>query len=140
MIPYSIANALVEWSEAGDVVRFIITDTPVNFPILLGPVRYGEQDGTGDVYVTLTMRRYRALTAESLEIKAETGNNYRAPERAQQATRVHTVAKSDTLWGIARKFSGNGSLCQTLAKYNVIKNPNLIYIGQQVACPDLSQL
>jgi len=138
--PYALVNTLVAWSEAGEVLRLIINDTPVNVPVLLGPVRYGERDGTGDVYVTLTMRRYRDLAAETTEVKTATGNNTRSAARATQPVRVHTVIKGDTLWGIARKQYGDGSLCWKLAKYNGIKNANLIYPGQKVKCPDKSKL
>ncbi len=138
--PYAVVDTLVSWSEAGEVLRLIITDTPVNVPILLGPVRYGEQDGTGDVYVTLTLRRYRDLKAETAGVTSETGNNSRSPARAAQAERNHTVVKGDTLWGIARKQYGNGALCWKLASYNGIKNANLIYPGQKVRCPDKSKL
>ena len=138
--PYAMVDTLAGWSEAGEVLRLIITDTPVNFPVLLGPVRYGEQDGTGDVYVTLTLRRYRDLAAETAGITAGTGNNSRSEVRAAQAERIHTVVKGDTLWGIARKQYGNGALCWKLASYNGIKNANLIYPGQKVRCPDKSKL
>jgi LysM repeat protein len=138
--PYVMVKTLTDWSEAGEVLRLIVTDTPVNVPVLLGPVRYGERDGTGDVYVKLTMRRYRELEAETTEVKTATGNNTRSTARAEQPERVHTVVKGDTLWGIARKQYGNGTLCWKLAKYNGIKNANLIYPGQKVRCPDKSKL
>ncbi len=138
--PYALVKTLVDWSEAGEVLRLIITDTPVNVPVLLGPVRYGERDGTGDVYATLTMRRYRELAAETTEVKTATGNSTRSTARAAQPERVHTVVKGDTLLGIARKQYGDGSLCWKLAKYNGIKNANLIYPGQKVKCPDKSKL
>lgn len=138
--PYSLVKTLVDWSEAGEVLRLIITDTPVNYPVLLGPVRYSEQDGTGDVYVKLPIRRYRELAAETAGIQTQTGNNVRSSARATQPERVHTVKKGDTLWGIARKQYGNGSLCWQLAKYNGIKNANLIYPGQKVKCPDKGKL
>ena len=42
----------------------------------------------------------------------------------------HTVVSGDTLWAIARKYLGRGSLYTELAEKNSIKNPNLIYPGQ----------
>ena len=42
----------------------------------------------------------------------------------------YTVAKGDTLWGIARRFYGDGSRYTELARKNNLSNPNLIYPGQ----------
>lgn len=138
--PYAIVDTLVRWSSDGDMLRLIVTGTPVNVPVLLGPVRFGEQDGTGDVYVTLVMRQYRVLAAETTQ-RAETGNNGRAePQTAVQADRTYTVVKGDTLWGICRRFYGQGSLAYRLAACNGIKNANLIYPGQRVTIPDRQRL
>ena len=45
-------------------------------------------------------------------------------------TLVHVVVKGDTLWGIARKY--DVTLSQLLQRNPQIKNPNLIYVGQEV--------
>ena len=45
---------------------------------------------------------------------------------------VYTVVKGDTLSGIAAKY---GTTYQEIAKANGIKNPNLIYPGQQFKIP-----
>ena len=81
--PYGIVDTLTRWSQSGDVLRMIVTDTPVNLPVLLAPVRYGEQDGTGDVYVTLTMRQYRELAAETTAIEQDV--SFTVPDAVTQA-------------------------------------------------------
>lgn len=130
---------LTRWSQSGDVLRMIVTDTPVNLPVLLAPVRYGEQDGTGDVYVTLTMRQYRELAAETTE-QAATGNAGRAQPQETKTVATYTVVRGDTMWGIARRYYGDGTLAWKLASYNGIPNANLIYPGQKVTIPDRSLL
>ncbi len=137
--PYGIVDTLTRWSLSGDVLRLIVTQTPVNLPILLAPVRYGEEDGTGDVYVTLTMRQYRELAAETTE-RSDTGNAGRAQPQATKAATAYTVVRGDTMWGIARRYYGDGRLAWKLAAYNGIKNANLIYPGQKVTIPDRSLL
>ena len=138
--PYAVVDRLTEWSNNGDVLRLIVTDTPVNFPVLLGPVRHGQRDGTGDVYVTLELRRYRELAEESTETNQDTGNLGRAAPQEKREETSRTVAKGDTLWGIARQAYGDPSLAQKLANYNGIKNANLIYPGQVVKLPDKGSL
>ncbi len=48
------------------------------------------------------------------------------------ANTVYVVKKGDTLSGIAAKY---GTTYQKLAKYNDIKNPNLIHVGQKIKIP-----
>ena len=136
---WGIVEQLVAWSEAGTVVRYIVTQTPVNYPVLLAPVKLRQEGGTGDLTVTVTLRQYRELEAETVE-KEETGNAGRPAQTAVQTTRSYTVASGDTLWGIARKYYGDGTLAWKLAGYNGIKNANLIYPGQKVTIPDRSLL
>ena len=137
--PYGIVDTLTRCSQSDDVLRMIVTDTPVNLPVLLAPVRYGEQDGTGDVYVTLTMRQYRELAAETTE-QAATGNAGRAQPQETKTVAAYTVVRGDTMWGIARRYYGDGTLAWKLASYNGIPNANLIYPGQKVTIPDRSLL
>lgn len=137
--PYTVAETLTRWSLAGDVLRYIVTETPVNVPVLLGPVRYGESGGAGDVTVRLTLRQYRDLAVETTE-KTATGNAGRSAPAAAKTASSYTVQKGDTLWGIARRTYGDGALAWKLAGYNGIKNANLIYPGQRVTLPDKSLL
>lgn len=138
--PYAVVDRLVEWSNGGDVLRFIVTDTPVNLPVLLGPVGHGQRDGTGDVYVTLELRQYRELAEESTEVNSDTGNKGRAPAQEKKEESSYTVVKGDTLWGICRRTYGDGALAWKLAEANGIKNANLIYPGQVVKLPDKGSL
>jgi len=138
--PYTVVDRLVEWSKNGDVLRFIVTDTPVNLPVLLGPVAHGQRDGTGDVYVTLELRQYRELAEESTEVNQDTGNKGRAAPQEKKEEGAYTVVKGDTLWGICRRTYGDGSLAWKLAEANGIRNANLIYPGQVVKLPDKGSL
>ena len=52
-------------------------------------------------------------------------------------TKTYTVKKGDTLWGIAKKYYGNGAQYTKIYNANKgkIKNPNLIYVGQVFTIP-----
>ena len=53
------------------------------------------------------------------------------PETASgESTVYHTVRRGDTLWGIAKRYGV--TLRSLIAANPQIKNPNLIYPGEQV--------
>jgi LysM repeat protein len=58
-------------------------------------------------------------------------------QRADQAQRMYTVRSGNTLSGIAKRFYGHPSDWAYLAHVNksTIKNPDLIFAGEQVAVP-----
>ena len=136
--PYAYIEQLQKWSDAGTVLRFIVSDA-VNEAVLLDPISYEERDGTGDLYCTIPIRGYRQLAAETVET-ADTGNKARAVETPPAKQTTYTVVKGDTLSGIARRFYGDASLYGKLAAANNIKNPNLIYAGQVLTIPDAKNL
>lgn len=49
--------------------------------------------------------------------------------------RYYTVVKGDTLWGIAKRYYGDGSKYKTIAKANNISNPDIIHVGQKLLIP-----
>ena len=131
--PYGAVKLLQNWQETGKVLRYIVSDTPVNMPVLLSSCSYGEQDGTGDVYITVELKEYRQLSAvrtESASTRDESaGGSYLSPVS-------YTIVSGDTLWAVAREFYGDPTLCWKLAAYNGIKNANIIYPGQVLSLPD----
>ncbi|CAM3304983.1 bifunctional 2',3'-cyclic-nucleotide 2'-phosphodiesterase/3'-nucleotidase [Paenibacillus lupini] len=54
------------------------------------------------------------------------------PKPEAPADIAYIVKKGDTLWAIANKY---GTTWQKLAKYNKLKNPNRIYVGQKILIP-----
>jgi nucleoid-associated protein YgaU len=63
----------------------------------------------------------------------------RTPEPAAPEPVFYTVQKGDSLWKIASAHYGNGNKWQALFEANreVIKDPDLIYPGQQIRVPEL---
>lgn len=144
--PYTIVNTLIKWSQDGNVVRYIVYGTTVNAPCLIQSVRYAEQDGTNDVLLTLTLRKYRYLTAAPVQSLG--GNNQRddtehvdaLTTRATGQDKVYQIVDGDCLISIATAYYGDASMAYRLATYNGIKNPNLIYTGDTLRLPDVDTL
>lgn len=138
--PSQYISQLTGWSESANVCRYIVTGTDVNIPVLLGPLEYGEDDGTNDVNCKLPLYEYRPLDEVKVEkVTQNKGRSVEATSLPAQAS-SYTVAKGDSLWAICRRVYGDGSLAYKLATANGIKNPNLIYPGQVLKLPDKGAL
>lgn len=135
--PYYYVNAFKSWCDNRAVLRFIISETPVNLQVIVEDIKYGEKDGTGDVYATIYLREYRTLKVAA---STDTGKATRDTERVDPPVQTHVVKSGDTLSAICRKYYGDASLYPKLAKYNNINNPHLIYVGQIIKLPSKNLL
>ena len=138
--PSHYIDQLTAWSRDANVCRSIVPGTDVNIPVLLGPLDYGENDGTNDVTCKLPLYEYRYR--EEAKVETVTQNNGRTvdPESEPETAGSYTVVKGDSLWAICKKFYGDGTLAYKLATANGIANPNLIYPGQVLTLPDKAAL
>lgn len=62
--PYALVARFKAWAAARQPIRFLITGTDVNLPVLVEQIRYSERDGSGDVYYSLKLSEYRAVSLE----------------------------------------------------------------------------
>lgn len=138
--PAHYLGQLTAWSAAANVCRYIVTGTDINAPVLLGPLDYGEDDGTNDVNCKLPLYEYRYL--DEAKVEQATQNSGRPVEAASRPETAgsYTVVKGDSLWAICKRTYGDGSLAYKLATANGVKNPNLIYPGQVLTLPDKAAL
>lgn len=139
--PYTYINKLLSWKSSGKPIQLIITGTKINFQVTIETLKYGEQDGTGDVYYDLTLKEYRAVEIKKTKLKKKkkTTKKKSKPKRpaAKKKTKTYTVKSGDCLWNIAKRFYGNGAQYTKIYNANKgkIKNPNLIYPGQVLTIP-----
>lgn len=128
-------------------IRFIasndITDD-ISMRVLVKSVEVIEKAGEeGDKYISLTLmeykgasKRYIAVQTPTATVKQEdTATNSEAVNPAVTDNKTHTVQSGDTLWGIAKKYYGNGAQYPKIASANSIVNPNIIHVGQVLSIP-----
>lgn len=136
--PYDYIEQLTDWLEGKEILRYIVTGTPVNKAVLLESVEYGEQDGTNDVYATITMREYVELeAAETVRPKGTNKPRASGEPAASGEIRQHTVVKGDCMSSIALKYYGNGgkTYYEALAAYNNRSAYAYIYPKEIIKCP-----
>ncbi|MBE6722692.1 MAG: LysM peptidoglycan-binding domain-containing protein [Ruminococcaceae bacterium] len=141
--PYSYVALFQRYETQQTVLRFIVTGTPTNIPVQVESLEHREQDGTNDIYATLTLREYRDLQTQQQNKPAAAKDSKSRPAAAGSTKmQYHVVKSGDTLSGICLKYYGDCSatMYNKLAKYNGIKNPNLIYDGNTIKIPPKSAL
>ena len=139
--PWAYLEQLEKWCDAGAVVRFLVSGTPVNAAVLIEGVTYRERDGTNDLYADITLRQYKRPETPVIPASpSASAQAVRPAETGAAQTRSCTVEAGDTMYSIARRFYGDGSLCWRLAAANGIPNANLIYPGQALTLPPADQL
>jgi hypothetical protein len=130
MKPYEFSEKIQRWLYQGTPVRIIITDSPTNMQCLIQQFDTAEQDGTRDLYFTLNLIEYRPIEIPVIKIDTNTSNasnnTTRPTEQANNTTqKVHKVVKGDSLWAIAQKYYGKGSLYPKIKEANKSKYPSL---------------
>lgn len=99
-----------------------------------------------DLLVSFKLKQYRTFGTKVLKVSNDMVSvstarpTTNSPEPKKETT--YTVQKGDTLWGIAKKFYGNGSKYTKIygANKDKIKNPNLIYPKQVLVIPDANSV
>ncbi|HBG8828762.1 TPA: LysM peptidoglycan-binding domain-containing protein [Clostridioides difficile] len=139
--PYDCVALLKGWMEKGFILRFIITETDVNFECIITDFSYKEQDGTRDVYFTLNLKEYKRIQIPKVNTnndeKLSSVKDVPLTKGFDTKQKTHKVGKGDSLWSLAKKYYGNGDLWKKIydANKKLIKNPDLIKDGWVLIIP-----
>ena len=151
MKPYEFSDKIQKWMYEGKPLRIIVTDSPTNMQCLIQQFDTVEQDGTRDLYFTLNLLEYRPVEVPNLSNNNQSNNsnnsqNISRPSENNDSSnsnqqKIHKVVKGDSLWAIARKHYGKGSLYTKIqdankSKYtSLAKNANYIQVGWELIIP-----
>lgn len=134
MKPYEFSEKIQKWMYEGKPLRVIVTDSPTNMQCLIQQFDTVEQDGTRDLYFTLNLLEYRPIEVPSLSGSnaSSNSNNTQNTSRPSETNtnsnnqqKTHKVARGDTLYDIAKKYYGKGSLYPKIKEANKTKYPSL---------------
>ena len=126
---YDCVSKIKKWMDKGEVLRFIVTGTEINFQVRITDFEYYEQDGNRDVYLTINLKEYRKIKISSTTPKKKkTDNKDRTDTKEtdnKPKQKTYTVKSGDTLYDIAKKHYGKGSDYKKIIEKNKSKYPSL---------------
>lgn len=135
--PYDYIAILKRWKTSEESVRLIITETPVNIPVLIEGIVYGEQAGSRDVIYSLTLREYRFYKLQEVNgvqtVTRVSNDTAKARANKNAPGGIYVAKKGDTLWKVAKKVYGSGSRANisSLKTKNKLKS-DILAIGQRL--------
>ena len=105
-------------------------------------VEENEKEGF-DLTVNIKLKQWREYGVKTIVLKKKASGKTTASASKSRSTasapkkKTHTVKKGDTLWGIAKKYLGDGGRYKEIYNLNKgkIKNPNVIQVGQVLTLP-----
>ena len=149
MKPYEFSEKIQKWMYEGKPLRVIVTDSPTNMQCLIQQFDTVEQDGTRDLYFTLNLLEYRPIEVPNLSSSNTSSNSNNAQNTSRPSEtntnsnnqqKTHKVVRGDTLYDIAKKYYGKGSLYPKIKEANKTKYPslaksNVIYTNMELIIP-----
>ena len=140
--PYECVKIMEDWRKKGQDIRFIVTGTDINIPVIIESFSYGEVAGSRDVEYSLNLKEHKSVTIQQVATtsKPNNGNTNTRPSNPPATPKTHKVVKGDCLWDIAQKYLGKCSRYPEIKKANWDKYPslkqnNIIYTYMTLVIP-----
>lgn len=135
------------WISEDVILRVVISKPTINFKAILDSKSITVREGNLDVYIDLKLTEVKDIeipTVESVSIlkKAEdtAGStdvtlSDRGAENAPKSGNVEIVNSKTTLWGLAKKYYGNGEDWKRISEANGGLDPKKLREGMQILIP-----
>lgn len=140
--PLSYVKLIEKWRTSGEPIRIIITGV-LNMQCTIESFSYSEQDATGDIYFTISLKEYKKAKikakkkAKAVATSQSSTRTVKTPKTKSGTT--YTVKAGDCLSKIARQFYGDGGYSSYMKIFNAntdkLKNPDNIRTGQVLTIP-----
>jgi nucleoid-associated protein YgaU len=124
--PWDAVKKIEKWKESKEPLRFLITGTTINIPVSIESFDYREEGGAvGDIRYDLSLKEYKFVTVRKIKVKIKSPPKPKKTRPApKKKAKTHKVVRGDTLWGLARKYYGNGAQWKRI--WNVKSNKDML--------------
>lgn len=137
--PLALDKQLRTWANGGATLKLLVTNTPINLSVYISKFTSKFSGGLGDIKYSIELTERRQIKVGTSGAQASTTSASAARARSKTPSgNTYTVKPGDTLWGIAKKLSGNGAnykALYTLNQSTIGSDPNLIKVGQVLRVP-----
>ena len=116
----------VKKMKEGGVIRFLVTPL-INYEATIESFSWKEQDGTGDIYYTMEIKRY--------EPPKVSGNKSNGRSTKKATAKTVTVKKGDTWSKLAKKYTGSSKNAKKIQKANKMTNKKKPPVGKKIKIP-----
>ncbi|OXS67524.1 hypothetical protein B1B04_22290 [Lysinibacillus sp. KCTC 33748] len=66
---WEYVEIIESWIDKRVPIRLIITNTPINLAMTIENFEYGPQDGSGDIYYSLSLSEFKFINLEKKKVK-----------------------------------------------------------------------
>ncbi|QPQ30979.1 hypothetical protein [Lysinibacillus sp. JNUCC 51] len=66
---WKYVNIIESWIDKRVPIRLIITSTPINLAMTIENFEYGPQDGSGDIYYSLSLSEFKFIKLDKKKVK-----------------------------------------------------------------------
>ena len=136
--PKQYINAITKIMDEKKTVtlNILCNEIALSRPVTIESFEYDENVESGeDVNYSISFKEYKTITIRKTAETSAVVQNGQSQPITTSMPKTYTVVKGDTLWGIAKRFLGEGIRYKEIAQHNKIENPNLIFPGQVVKIP-----
>lgn len=119
MTPKKYRSKIENWKDNKETKRLIITDMGINLAMLIDKCSFKVREGCEDIYYTLELSEYRTLNVPAVAMPLQVRDNgLKQRPDAAAPPKTHIVSGNDTLWGIAKKYYGDGAKSSSVYSAN----------------------
>ena len=129
--PFDYVSLVERLKEDNIVCQYIITKTNVNIKCTIEEFEYWEEDGSGDIYYTMTFKEHKEISLTTISNVNTNTYLYFNSDGTQNVTQNggYAVREGDTLLIIARRLYNDSSKYTDLMTKNNLSNVNDIRVG-----------